>query len=240
MRVVVGIAIAIPRNSSYQGFMASGERKSMSTTKRTGWLMAGLLMLALSLTGSSWAPSNGPIAQLDVVSLDDDADGVEKNIILNTVRRYRPTAEDSWRSVLAEAVHREAAAAGMDPLLITAMVAKESSFQSRVVSRAGAVGLMQMRPFVAQDVATRRHEASVEWLGVETLHQPDSNVRLGILYYQELVDRFDGDLATALEAYNRGPSRVGRELREGSVSSSGYADRVLGLYRELDAQRASS
>jgi soluble lytic murein transglycosylase len=203
-------------------------------------LIVGLLMLALPLTGSSWIPDLTPMPQVDVAVLDDTVDCVEKDIILETVRRYRPTTEDSWRSVLAETVHREAAAAGMDPLLITAMVAKESSFQSRVVSRAGAVGLMQMRPFVARDVATRRGEASVEWLGVETLHQPDSNVRLGILYYQELVDRFDGDLATALEAYNRGPSRVGRELREGSFSYSGYADSVLGLYDELDAQRASS
>ena len=134
---------------------------------------------------------------------------------------------------------REAVAAGVDPLLVTAMVAKESSFQSRVVSSAGAVGLMQVRPWVARDVAERRLDTGLEWHGVETLHDPDANVRLGILYYLELMGRFNSDPVTALEAYNRGPSRVSRELRDGTFSSSRYSEGVLGLYEELDAERAS-
>jgi soluble lytic murein transglycosylase-like protein len=216
----------------------------MRTSKRTGWLVLGLLLLTLPLTGSSYVNGSADLASIarDGAAARADAGAtpdIERNIILDTVRRYRPTADDSWRVVLAETVHREAAAAGMDPLLIAAMVAKESSFQSRVVSRAGAIGLMQMRPWVARDVATRRGEASVEWLGVETLHRPDSNLRLGILYYQELIGRFDGNLTTALAAYNRGPTRVRRELRQGSFSSNGYAESVLGLYRELDALRTS-
>jgi len=216
----------------------------MRTSKRTGWLVLGLLLLTLPLTGSSYVNGSADLASIarGGAAARADADAtpdIERNIILDTVRRYRPTADDSWRVVLAETVHREAAAAGMDPLLIAAMVAKESSFQSRVVSRAGAIGLMQMRPWVARDVATRRGEASVEWLGVETLHRPDSNLRLGILYYQELIGRFDGNLTTALAAYNRGPTRVRRELRQGSFSSNGYAESVLGLYRELDALRTS-
>jgi soluble lytic murein transglycosylase len=217
----------------------------MTTSKRTGWLVIGLLLLTLPLTGSSRVDNSTDVTSLSqndasVRAGAGDTPGIERNIILDTVRRYRPTTDDSWRALLAEAVHREAAAAGMDPLLVTAMVAKESSFQSRVVSRAGAVGLMQIRPWVARDVATRRDDASVKWLGVETLHQPDSNLRLGILYYQELIGRFDGNVSTALEAYNRGPTRVGRELREGSFSSNGYAESVLGLFRELDALRASA
>jgi hypothetical protein len=152
-------------------------------------------------------PSNTPSALRDATETDSAIAGnvgvidttldVEKQIIVETVRHYRPTTDDEWVFVLADTVHRESLAAGVDPLLVAAIVAKESSFQSRVVSSAGAVGLMQVRPWVARDVAERR---LLDWRGLETLHDPDANVRLGILYYLELMNRFDSDRVTALEA----------------------------------------
>ena len=191
-------------------------------------------------------PSNTPSALRDATETDSAIAGnvgvidttldVEKQIIVETVRHYRPTTDDEWVFVLADTVHRESLAAGVDPLLVAAIVAKESSFQSRVVSSAGAVGLMQVRPWVARDVAERR---LLDWRGLETLHDPDANVRLGILYYLELMNRFDSDRVTALEAYNRGPSRVSRELRDGTFSESRYSERVLGLYERLDAERST-
>ena len=65
----------------------------------------------------------------------------------------------------------------------------ESSFRPGAVSEAGAVGLMQLRPFVAQDVAERN---DLLWSGEITLVEPNQNVRLGVRYYRELVDRFQG------------------------------------------------
>ena len=64
---------------------------------------------------------------------------------------------------------------------------------------------MQLRPFVAKDLAQRN---SIEWHGRATLNSPETNVRLGILYYKELIDRFNGDERLALAAYNMGPTRV--------------------------------
>ncbi len=96
---------------------------------------------------------------------------------------------------------------------------------------------MQVRPFVARDVADRSGE--LEWAGIDTLHDPHSNVLVGTLYYRELVERFDGDHEAALAAYNRGPTRVRREMRQGSYRPGSYPERVLGLYRVLDARRAS-
>jgi soluble lytic murein transglycosylase len=199
-------------------------------------LLAALMVVTPSNAPSALRDATENSAIVGTVEVIDTTLDVEKQIIVETVRHYRPTTDDEWVLVLADTVHRESLAAGVDPLLVAAIVAKESSFQSRVVSSAGAVGLMQVRPWVARDVAERR---LLDWRGLETLHDPDANVRLGILYYLELMNRFDSDRVTALEAYNRGPSRVSRELRDGTFSESRYSERVLGLYERLDAERST-
>lgn len=160
----------------------------------------------------------------------------EEVSIESIVRSHRPTAEDAWVRALTEAVYFESLAANADPLMIASIVASESSFQSRVVSHVGAVGLMQLRPFVARDVAERRQ---VAWNGMETLYAPDVNVRLGVLYFNELVERFDGDVRTALTAYNYGPTRVSRMIRAGTYDGSRYADAILERYERLRLLRAS-
>ena len=62
-------------------------------------------------------------------------------------------------------------------------------------------------------------------------------MRLGIFYYQELMERFDGNAETALTAYNFGPTRVRHQLREGRYRGSRYALGILDLYEELRARR---
>ncbi len=157
----------------------------------------------------------------------------DRDAILELVRRHRSAATDDWKQVLADAIYAEATAAEVDPLMVASIVARESSFKSRAVSGAGAVGLMQLRPWVAKDVA---QGADVAWRGLETLHDPELNLRLGILYYKQLVDRFDGDPYKALTAYNYGPTRVSRSVRQGTYQGSDYANRILSLYDELSAR----
>ncbi|NIM01923.1 MAG: transglycosylase SLT domain-containing protein [Acidobacteria bacterium] len=154
--------------------------------------------------------------------------------VLDVVRQHRPTAAEGWHQTLATAIVEEAYAEEVDPLLVTAIVAKESSFKSRVVSHAGAVGLMQLRPWVAEDMALR---TEVEWNGRETLHAPHLNVRLGVRYYKELIERF-GDQQIALTAYCFGPSRVSMQLRAGTFDGSRYARDILTHYRQLHDPRA--
>ena len=156
----------------------------------------------------------------------------ERDTILTLVRQHRVTTNAEFQLALVDAIHDEAVRAEIDPLLVASIVAKESSFRARAVSRMGAVGLMQLRPFVARDVSKR---ADVAWSGVETLHSPQLNVRLGVSYYKELVDRFEGDAHKALTAYNYGPTRVARQLREGTYRSSDYAREILDLYDRLRA-----
>ena len=174
--------------------------------------------------------------QLDATPAESDSSAEEeqREVILDLVARHRRGASDAWRQRLADAIYAESTEAEVDPLMVASIVAKESSFKSQVVSHAGAVGLMQLRPFVARDVARR---SRIEWRGIETLHSPEMNVRLGILYYKELIDRFDGDHTVALTAYNQGPTRVSRNLRQGTYAGSAYAERILGLYASIRDRR---
>jgi soluble lytic murein transglycosylase len=201
--------------------------------RRSKHRLCGLVLLLGSvasapLGGSAVSESSRARAAIEA------RERVELEMLHVLVREHCRSADPSWRRHLVEVIHRESTAAGVDPLLVAAIVARESSFRSRVVSRAGAVGLMQLRPFVARDVARR---VELEWREHETLRRPESNVRLGVTYYRELVDRFEGDPRLALAAYHRGPTRVERELRRGAFAGSGYASRVLELYGELDALR---
>lgn len=87
---------------------------------------------------------------------------------------------------------------GFDPSLIRAVVAAESGFDHRAVSRKGARGLMQLMPETARKY------------GVRNLHDPATNLDAGVAYLRDLVARHRGDVTLALAAYNAGPEAVAR------------------------------
>jgi soluble lytic murein transglycosylase-like protein len=103
-------------------------------------------------------------------------------------------ARDSFRSIIA----RSAVQARVDPALIEAVISKESAFDPRATSVAGAQGLMQLMPRTAAA------------LGVSDPYDPAQNVRAGARYLRSLLDRFGGDERLALAAYNAGPGAVER------------------------------
>ncbi len=107
--------------------------------------------------------------------------------------------------------------------LILAVIHVESSGRNFVESRAGAIGLMQLRPSTAEAVA---RDIGLEWRGPKTLLDPVANVRLGVAYLERLVERF-GDIPTAIAAYNEGPTRIAARLRSGRGLPVMYTDRVL-------------
>jgi soluble lytic murein transglycosylase len=99
---------------------------------------------------------------------------------------------------------------GLDPYLMAALIAQESTFTADVRSSANAYGLMQLLP------ATGRVYSRKAGLGVfstRTLTQPEANIRMGMRYFKDLVDRFGG-AHYALASYNAGESRVSEWLAE--------------------------
>jgi soluble lytic murein transglycosylase len=93
-----------------------------------------------------------------------------------------------------------------EPALVLAIIKQESAFDAKVTSPAGARGLMQLMPSTARPLAKE--------LGVKKLQEkkltsdPAFNVRLGRLYLEKLIKRFEGSYIMAVAAYNAGPSRV--------------------------------
>ncbi len=124
--------------------------------------------------------------------------------------RYgRPTAVRSCRGVTRRLLDKRAqkhekliqtyaADQRVDPALVKAVIAVESCFDTKAVSRAGARGLMQLMPGTAAD------------LGVRNSFNPEENIRGGVTYLRKMLERFGQNLRLALAAYNAGPSNVDR------------------------------
>lgn len=106
---------------------------------------------------------------------------------------------------MADLVHREAAACGLDPLLVAAVVRRESGFEPRAVSERGARGLMQVMPETGAWVAGR---LGLRGYHPDRLFEPAYNLRLGCAYLAYLLERFGGDAVAALAAYNGGEGTV--------------------------------
>ena len=105
--------------------------------------------------------------------------------------------------------------ADVDPEIAYGLIRAESSFKNTSTSHVGAVGLMQLMPRTAA------------WLvpGTTTsdLRNPDTNLKIGMKYLKQLIDKYDGDVDLALTAYNRGPGTVDRILGRGGNPDNGYA-----------------
>ena len=121
---------------------------------------------------------------------------------------------------------------GVDPLLVVSLMEVESGYRPGARSAAGALGLLQVRPATAREVAEQR---GLAWSGPAQLFVPEVNVRLGTLYLADLLDQFD-DLEHALAAYNRGPTAVSRALSEGGAVPREFAARVTQAYQDLRAE----
>jgi len=83
----------------------------------------------------------------------------------------------------------------------------ESAMAEDAISPAGAMGLMQIMPNTAKQLAGRH---SISYTGPQQLMQANENIELGTTYLRELLDRFGGNPVLASGAYNAGPNAVER------------------------------
>ena len=98
----------------------------------------------------------------------------------------------------------------LDPYLIAALMAQESTFTAEIRSHANAYGLMQIIPSTGRRYAKKM---GISPFNTAMLRQPEMNVRIGTQYFSDLVDRFGG-AHFALASYNAGESRVDRWTEE--------------------------
>ncbi len=107
-------------------------------------------------------------------------------------------------------IRKYAEAHKLDPYLVAALIAQESTFDKDIVSSAKAVGLMQIMPATGRRWARR---LGIRNFSTRRLTVAETNVRIGTAYFADLMRQFGSDHA-ALAAYNAGESRVVRWQRE--------------------------
>lgn len=114
----------------------------------------------------------------------------------------------------------------LDPALLRAVIKAESDFRQNVVSRKGAVGLMQL---TADTAATLR---------VADMHDPIQNIRGGAKQLRHLLNLYRDDLPLALAAYNAGVHRVKGHKVPRIRETRAYVRKVLRYYHTFRAHRS--
>ena len=119
-----------------------------------------------------------------------------------------------------DAIRASARHNDLDPALVAAVIYAESRFDASARSPHGAVGLMQVLPETAAQIA--RETGGVAFVPGD-LEDPEVNVRYGTYYLRTVLDQFGGDTVAAIAAYNAGAGAVqgwvdaahaeGRDLR---------------------------
>jgi soluble lytic murein transglycosylase-like protein len=130
------------------------------------------------------------------ITTEHDVRIVERSEIANWPAKpkatvSKPAAPGSVHQLLDEAADRH----GLPPELIHAVASSESAYQQKAVSKAGAIGVMQLMPATARALGADPHDTA-------------QNIDAGTRFLRELLIKYRNDLALALAAYNAGPGAV--------------------------------
>jgi soluble lytic murein transglycosylase-like protein/TolA-binding protein len=120
-----------------------------------------------------------------------------KSIPLTLYRLMYPTYFET------EVVH-EAQKWNVDPCFVWAVMRQESVFNPKVVSPAGAIGLMQIMPGTGKAIARELQRA----FNADSLYDPACNIMFGTWYLRRLLDQFNENEALAVASYNGGPIKA--------------------------------
>lgn len=163
--------------------------------------------------GSYWK-SHWVVQHADALDVDPNA--------LSTRHRWLNAYPRPWKPLVKrEGKHHE-----IDPLLIYAVMRQESAFRVRARSSAKAIGLMQVLYPTAKLTAwkyLREKRVPTE----EDVYSKAGNVHYGAAYLKHQINRYEGNLALALAAYNAGPGNVDRWLlRFGQLPTDAFVENI--------------
>ncbi len=152
----------------------------------------------------------------------------------------RPVWEIAYPNAYRELIEKHTKDAGVEPDLLQALMREESALDPKALSWAGALGLTQLMPYTAKAVA---QQLKIKRFKVESLLEPEMNIRLGAHHLGELVKKFDGNTPYAVGSYNAGAGAINRwrSERKGMAldawveevpiaETRGYIKRVLRSY----------
>ena len=123
-----------------------------------------------------------------------------------------------------ELIRSRAAAEGLEPAYVAAVILAESSYDPQAVSSVNAQGLMQIMPETGQWIAGKFDETYVEGC----LFDPETNIRYGCWYLGYLLRRYDGDKRCSTAAYHSGQGTVDGWLKDPEYSTDGRTLNIIG------------
>lgn len=123
----------------------------------------------------------------------------------------------------------------IDPIFLVSIIKTESSFNPNARGTSGEIGLMQLLPATAKDIA---FQISLPWKGHKTLENPINNIKIGAAYISQLRDLFERKPLRYISAYNSGPGRI-LKIEEGDKVPKFYKSKVLRNYESFYNQMAS-
>ena len=222
-------------NTSHAYSLRNGVHPRMTPYLTTLVILTGLLLGCQRVEApvpQKAAPIQAPpVVSIPVVKEEEPP----RNHVLSTLSKQRTSLSKPELERLAQAIVEESERHDFEPELILAVIFVESGGRPSAVSHVGALGLMQIMPPTGAEVARR---LGVPWEGPSTLLDPVINVKLGVAYLRTLTNRY-ADMSAALAAYNWGPGRIDRRLRNGQKLPTIYTDRVTQAYKRQTQTRRS-
>ena len=116
-----------------------------------------------------------------------------------------------------EYVYKYSDELNIDPMLTFAIIKTESNFDEKIESKSGAIGLMQLMENTAEEQAER---LNIQY-SKEMLYNPEMNLKLGLNYFNTLLDYFNQNYILAFTAYNAGLGNVQKWIKEGTIKEDG-------------------
>jgi soluble lytic murein transglycosylase len=167
------------------------------------------LQAAAQADGGNWGPAETAQLYTDTGHYDRAIEVMKKSVPSYFAVDIPMLPREYWEALFPRPywtdLKRFSLANGMDPYLVASLIRQESEFNPAAVSRANAVGLMQLLPKTGKLVA---HQESLRRYNASQLYTPTVNLELGTRYFRGMVDQFGGSFDYALAAYNAGSDRV--------------------------------